>query len=122
MAKPFSTGMFMLFHADQFNRLGGFNEKALYAEDYLPTKQLKTRKFGIVRGRVFTSNRRFRSMGHLAIVRMFLKTVLHTFNDDLLSARSRLLERCRYDSFASGRSCVIYGVWAMIVGAKGTRG
>lgn len=82
MTKPFGTGMFMLFQADQFHRLGGFNEKALYAEDYLLTKQLKTRKFGIIRGRVFTSNRRFRSMGHLTIVRMFLKTVLHTFNDD----------------------------------------
>jgi glycosyltransferase involved in cell wall biosynthesis len=82
LAKPFSTGMFMLFQTDQFNRLGGFNEKALYAEDYLLTKQVNNRKFGIVRGRVFTSNRRFRSMGHLAIVRMFLNALLHTFNDD----------------------------------------
>lgn len=82
LARPFSTGMFMLFQMDQFNRLGGFNEKALYAEDYLLTKQVKNRKFGIVRGRVFTSNRRFRSMGHLAIIRMFLNAVLHTFNDD----------------------------------------
>jgi glycosyltransferase involved in cell wall biosynthesis len=82
MAKPFSTGMFMLFNAGEFHRLGGFNERALYAEDYMLTKQVKSRKFGIVRGRVFTSNRRFRSMGHLAIVRMFVKTVFNTFDDD----------------------------------------
>jgi hypothetical protein len=43
---------------------------------------VKNGNFGIVRGRAFTSNRRFRSMGHLTIVRMFLQTVLHTFHED----------------------------------------
>lgn len=79
--KPFATGMFMLFEKSKFDQLGGFNEKALYAEDYLLTKQVSPRRFGIVRGSVSTTNRRFQKMGHLKIVRMFLKTALNTWND-----------------------------------------
>ena len=75
MVKPFSTGMFMLFEKATFDRLGGFNESALYAEDYLLSKKVRNRKFGIVRGSIQTTNRRFRSMGHLKIVGMFLKTM-----------------------------------------------
>ncbi len=33
--KPFATGMFMLFDREAFWALGGFNERALFAEDYL---------------------------------------------------------------------------------------
>ncbi len=79
-SKPFATGMFMLFEREKFNQLGGFDEKALYAEDYLLSKQVSPLRFGIVRGHVLTSNRRFQKMGHLRIAKMFLNTALHTFN------------------------------------------
>ena len=79
--KPFATGMFMLFEKAKFDALGGFNEKALYAEDYLLSKQVSPRHFGIVRGSVSTTNRRFQKMGHLKIVRLFLKTALNTWNE-----------------------------------------
>jgi glycosyltransferase involved in cell wall biosynthesis len=82
LVKPFSTGMFMLFAKSEFDRLGGFHEEALYAEDYLLSKKVRNRKFGIVRGRIHTTNRRFRSMGHLAIVKMFVKTMLNSWNDN----------------------------------------
>jgi hypothetical protein len=74
--------MFMLFAKSEFDRLGGFHEGALYAEDYLLSKKVRNRKFGIVRGRIHTTNRRFRSMGHLAIVKMFVKTMLNSWNDN----------------------------------------
>ncbi len=79
--KPFATGMFMLFDREKFAALGGFNEKALYAEDYLLSKQVSPRRFGIVRGSVSTTNRRFQKMGHMKIVRMFLKTAINTWNE-----------------------------------------
>jgi glycosyltransferase involved in cell wall biosynthesis len=82
MIKPFSTGMFMLFEKATFDRLGGFNEGALYAEDYLLSKQVRNRKFGIVRGSIQTTNRRFKSMGHLKIIGMFLKTMVNSWNDN----------------------------------------
>lgn len=77
---PFATGMFMLFDKREFDRLGGFNERALYAEDYLLSKQVARRRFAVVPGCVFTSNRRFQKMGHVRIARMFFATALNSHN------------------------------------------
>lgn len=82
LVRPFSTGMFMLFDKKAFDRLGGFHEGALYAEDYLLTKKVANRKFGIVSGCIHTTNRRFRNMGHFKIIGLFLKTMLNTWNDN----------------------------------------
>lgn len=82
LVAPFSTGMFMLFEKTVFDRLGGFHEGALYAEDYLLSKKVANRKFGIVSGCIHTTNRRFRNMGHFKIISMFLKTMLNTWNDN----------------------------------------
>ena len=79
--KPFSTGMFMLFDREKFNLLGGFHEQALYAEDYLLSQKVSPSKFGIVPGSVQTTNRRFTKMGHFKLVRLFLNTALHTWNE-----------------------------------------
>lgn len=79
-AAPFSTGMFMLFDRGEFLRLGGFNERAMYAEDYLLSKQVARNRFAVVPGRVVTSNRRFVKMGHGRIARMFLQTAANSCN------------------------------------------
>jgi len=80
--RPFSTGMYMLFEKNAFERLGGFHEDALYAEDYLLSKKVRNWRFGVVRGRIHTTNRRFRNMGHLKIVSMFVKTMFNSWNDN----------------------------------------
>ena len=80
--KPFATGMFMLFDRDAFWRLGGFNERALFAEDYLLSKGVARNRFRIVRGRVLTTNRRFRKLGHGRMIWMFLRTMLHTWDEE----------------------------------------
>jgi hypothetical protein len=77
---PFSTGMFMLFEKLEFDKLGGFDELALYAEDYLLSKQVDRRRFAVIPGSVLTSNRRFQKMGHSRIAWMFLKTALNSGN------------------------------------------
>ncbi len=79
-AAPFATGMFMMFDRQEFKKLGGFNEHALYAEDYLLTKQVERKRFAVIPGAVMTSNRRFRKMGHLRIVGMFFLTALNSGN------------------------------------------
>ena len=78
---PFATGMFMLFDREAFWRLGGFNERALFAEDYLLSKGVERQRFRIVRGKVLTTNRRFKKLGHGRMVWMFFKTMLHSWND-----------------------------------------
>lgn len=82
LAMPFSTGMFMLFDKAKFDELGGFNENVHYAEDYLLSKRVSPFKFGIVAGKVHTSNRRFRNMGHTRIASMFLRTALNSWNQE----------------------------------------
>ncbi len=77
---PFATGMFMLFDRAVFHQLGGFDESALYAEDYLLTKQVERSRFGVVRGGVVTSNRRFQKMGRARIAKMFLTTAINSRN------------------------------------------
>jgi len=82
VTKPFATGMFMLFDREAFWALGGFNERALFAEDYLLSKGVARIRFRVVRGRVLTTNRRFQKLGHWTMVRMFFKTMLHTWDEE----------------------------------------
>ena len=78
--KPFSTGMFMVFEKSRFDALGGFNPQVLFAEDYYLSKQVKRNKFAIVRGGVYTTNRRFQKMGHARVARLFFWTAFNFWN------------------------------------------
>ncbi len=80
--KPFATGMFMLFDRQVFWELGGFNEQALFAEDYLLSKGVAAKRFRIVKGKVLTTNRRFQKLGHGRMVFMFFQTMLHSWDDE----------------------------------------
>jgi len=79
--RPFGTGMFLLFSKAEFDRLGGFHEQALFAEDYLLTQKVAVRRFGILSGKIYTSNRRFRKMGRMHVAMMFLRTAMNSFNE-----------------------------------------
>lgn len=78
--KPFSTGMFMLFDRKRFAELGGFNEQVHFAEDYLLSQQVARNKFGIVRGGVYTTNRRLTRMGHARVAQLFFATAFNYWN------------------------------------------
>ncbi len=80
--RPFATGMFMLVDKDVFDQLGGFDERAVYAEDYQLTRQVARRRFRTLRGGIYSTNRRFRKMGHATIIRMFVSTAFHSRNAD----------------------------------------
>ncbi|MBZ5646387.1 MAG: glycosyltransferase [Acidobacteriia bacterium] len=80
-ASPYATGMFMLFDRKRFWELGGFHEQALFAEDYLLSKKVSPGRFAIIHGGAYTTNRRFRKMGHLKMVSLFLWTALNTWNE-----------------------------------------
>jgi glycosyltransferase involved in cell wall biosynthesis len=82
MHRPFSTGMFMMFELNKFRELGGFDERVHFAEDYRLSSQVQRRKFKIVRGGVYTTNRRFQRMGHLRVGWLFLWTALNFWNED----------------------------------------
>ena len=79
--RPFATGMFMLFERKKFWELGGFHEQILFAEDYRLSQQVARKRFAIVRGGVYTTNRRFTKMGHLRVGWLFLKTAMNYWNE-----------------------------------------
>jgi glycosyltransferase involved in cell wall biosynthesis len=80
--RPFSTGMFMMFDTQKFRELGGFDERVQFAEDYRLSSQVGRNKFKIIRGGVYTSNRRLQRMGHLRVGWLFLWTVLNFWNEN----------------------------------------
>jgi glycosyltransferase involved in cell wall biosynthesis len=80
--RPYSTGMFMMFELAKFRELGGFDERVHFAEDYYLSSQVERRGFKIVRGGVYTTNRRFQKMGHLRMGRLFLWSIMNFWNDD----------------------------------------
>ena len=79
--RPFATGMFMLFDREKFWELGGFHEQVMFAEDYLLSQQVDRKRFAIVRGGVYTTNRRFKKMGHLRVGWLFLWTAMNFWNE-----------------------------------------
>src|SRR6202166_483109 len=79
--RPFATGMFMMFDRKKFWELGGFHEQILFAEDYRLSQQVERRHFSIVRGGVYTTNRRFKKMGHLRVGWLFLWTAMNYWNE-----------------------------------------
>ena len=79
--RPFATGMFMLFERKKFWELGGFHEQILFAEDYRLSQQVEQKRFAIVRGGVYTTNRRFQRMGHLKVGWLFLWTAMNFWNE-----------------------------------------
>jgi glycosyltransferase involved in cell wall biosynthesis len=88
--KPFATGMFMLVDKQCFDELGGFDEQALYAEDYQLTRQFARRRFRSIRGGIHSTNRRFQKMGHGKILRMFLTTAIRSRRPDYFRDQSHL--------------------------------
>ena len=67
----------MLLDKEEFDRIGGFDEQALFAEDYQLTRQIQRDRFRVIRGGIYSTNRRFVKMGHWTIVRFFLSTAIY---------------------------------------------
>ncbi len=79
--RPFATGMFMFFDRKKFWELGGFHEQILFAEDYRLSQQVERKRFAVVRGGVYTTNRRFERMGRMRVGWLFLKTAMNYWNE-----------------------------------------
>ncbi|HVI76938.1 MAG TPA: glycosyltransferase [Candidatus Acidoferrum sp.] len=79
--RPFATGMFMMFDRKKFWELGGFHEQILFAEDYKLSQKVERGQFAVVSGGVYTTNRRFKRMGHLKVGWLFLKTAVNYWNE-----------------------------------------
>jgi glycosyltransferase involved in cell wall biosynthesis len=77
---PFSLGGFMLFNIDVFNSLGGFDEEAKVAEDYLLSKRVTPKKFKALKSHVFTTPRRFKNKGVFYMIKLMLQSFFNRNN------------------------------------------
>lgn len=77
---PFSTGAFMCITKEKFLVLGGFDEDIQFCEDYWLSKQIKKSKFGIVNSSIYTSDRRFKKMGYLWMIKNFIGSYFNRNN------------------------------------------
>lgn len=82
---PFCLGGFMLFRADTFNKLGGFDEQAQVSEDYLLSKQVEPKKFKILNRTIFTLPRRFDNKGILYMLRLMVRSFFNRNNKEFFS-------------------------------------
>lgn len=82
---PFCLGGFMLFKTITFNQLGGFDEEAKVAEDYLLSKQIKPKRFKIINTTVFTPPRRFDNKGVMYMLKLMIKSFLNRNNKQFFS-------------------------------------
>ena len=82
---PFCLGGFMLFRRDTFDKLGGFDEHAQVSEDYLLSKQIKTKKFKILNKTIFTLPRRFDNKGLVYMLRLMIRSYFNRNNKEFFS-------------------------------------
>jgi glycosyltransferase involved in cell wall biosynthesis len=69
---PFAVGGFMLFKTETFRSLGGFDEEAKIAEDYLLSSKIKPKKFKVINKVAYTTGRRFEKKSVWYMVRIML--------------------------------------------------
>ena len=77
---PFAVGGFMFFKTETFRALGGFDEKATVAEDYLLSCQVKPSRFYIIKEPVYTTPRRFENKGVMYMVKLMINSWLNRNN------------------------------------------
>jgi cellulose synthase/poly-beta-1,6-N-acetylglucosamine synthase-like glycosyltransferase len=70
--EPFALGGFMLMNTEAFWKQGGFDEEVLVAEDYQLSRKIKSKKFILHNGVVFTTPRRFENKGMFYMIKLMV--------------------------------------------------
>lgn len=79
---PFAVGGFMLFKTETFRALGGFDEEAKIAEDYLLSSKVKPNKFKVMNKIAYTTSRRFEKKGVWYMIKLMLGSWWNKNNPD----------------------------------------
>jgi len=70
---PFAIGGFTLVKTDTFKRLGGYDEKATQAEDWLLSRQIPCWRFKLIPDLITQDNRRFKKYGYFRMIKLMWK-------------------------------------------------
>lgn len=77
---PFAIGGFTLIKTDIFNELGGYDEKATQAEDWLLSRQVAPKKFKLIPDLMTQDNRRFKKYGYFKMIKLLVNNWLNKKN------------------------------------------
>ena len=77
---PFALGGIMLFNTDHYFRLGGFNPKDKFAEDYNLSKKVKSKNFILSKEIIYTSSRRIENKGIYFMLRLMVLSFINRNN------------------------------------------
>ena len=70
----------MLVRKERFDEIGGFDEEAKVAEDYLLSKEIRPNKFEIADITIFTTPRRFKSKGLWYMLKLMIGSFFNNKN------------------------------------------
>jgi len=74
---PIAIGGFMLFNTNDFNNLGGFDERDRFAEDYHLSSKVNRKRFTISNNKAFTTSRRIKKKGMWFMTKMAVLSVIN---------------------------------------------
>ena len=83
LMKPFESfalGGFMLMNTEEFWKQSGFDEEVLVAEDYQLSRKIKSKKFILHNGVVFTTPRRFENKGMFYMIKLMVTLFINRNN------------------------------------------
>jgi|LauGreDrversion4_2_1035121.scaffolds.fasta_scaffold316880_2 glycosyltransferase involved in cell wall biosynthesis len=73
LVDPFAVGAFMLISRKKFVEIGGFDEEVHQSEDWLLSRQIKSKNFKLIPNLITQDNRRFKKFGYLKMLKMVIK-------------------------------------------------
>jgi glycosyltransferase involved in cell wall biosynthesis len=83
LGTPFAIGGFQLWNTETYWKLGGYNEKEVFAEDYSLSQKVKSKNFMVYKTNyVYTSARRFKKKGILWMFKIMIKSYLNRNNPE----------------------------------------
>jgi len=82
---PVAIGGFMMFKKETFDKLGGFDETAKVAEDYLLSRKIKGNKFKVFNNFGYTTPRRFEKKGIIYMGKLMIQSFLFKNNKSFFS-------------------------------------
>jgi len=86
LGTPFAVGGFQLWKTESYWKVGGYNDKEIFAEDYSLSQKIMSKNFMVYKtNHVYTSARRFKNKGVLWMFKIMIKSYLNRNNPEFFT-------------------------------------
>jgi glycosyltransferase involved in cell wall biosynthesis len=86
LGTPFAVGGFQLWKTESYWKVGGYNDKEIFAEDYSLSQKVMSKNFMVYKtNHVYTSARRFKNKGVLWMFKIMIKSYLNRNNPEFFT-------------------------------------